>query len=230
VGSDRDPNQSVTSALRGVTGCKPGWKSGAMSWQEELHPEVGYLLPSRKVRRLLRFAVLWAAFGIVVGATGTLALLAPRSESQSPESPAYGVAEAPPAEPEEPITAVSFSPATGGDVTGTAAAPRLRFIGRRANCLSLSVAIKNGACTFYRTPHTEMAAAPSPNISPAINSVPSPGADGGTPRSNKPRNTIARLSRRQNPALEASSGDRRAYASHGARYEDRPSFDRGGFW
>jgi hypothetical protein len=199
-----------------------------MSWQEEFHPEVGYLLPSRKVRRLLRFAVLCAAFGIVVGTTGTLALLASRSESQSPEPPAYGIADAPAAAPVDPITAVP-PPATVGDVPETASTPRFRFTGRRANCRSLSVAVKDGPCTFHWIAHTDVAATPSPAIPVPVNNVPSPGTDGAPARSKKPTNTAVRQIKRQNPTPEPPENSW-AYATRGGRYGDRRSFDRGGFW
>jgi hypothetical protein len=205
-----------------------------MSWQEEFHPEVGYLLPSRKVRRLIRSAVLWAGFGILVCVSGTLALLAPRSESPNldrPSSSAYGIAEAPPtpAEPEASIAAVNSPPAIRGDIFPAVAATRFRFNGRRAECPSLSVAIKEGACTFHRNRRTDLAAVPNPDVSPVINGIPTPGADDATQRPKKPQSTAVRQSRRQKPALERSDNPQ-VYPIPGVRYGERPYSDRGGFW
>lgn len=50
-----------------------------MKLPQEMHPEFGYLHPSSETRRTLRVALAAAAFGIVVGVGGTLAMTGPRA-------------------------------------------------------------------------------------------------------------------------------------------------------
>jgi hypothetical protein len=58
-----------------------------MSWHDDFHPEVGYLLPSRAFRRKVRMAAFAAAIGAIVGAGATALLWKPRIPDASVRPP-----------------------------------------------------------------------------------------------------------------------------------------------
>jgi hypothetical protein len=199
-----------------------------MSWPEDFHPEVGYLLPSMRVRKLIRSLLLAACFGVLVGIGGTLALLAPHGEKPTPNTSrltsAFLVAEQGPAE------AVASGPVTT-EVADTSDNPvalrRFWPTGRpRALC---SLSTTHQACSFHRNGHTDVAAALGPGASPAITSSPSKGVDDATQGSKRPQKPTVTQARKQRPAPEPSDYPR-VYASPGMRYGERAYFDRGGFW
>src|SRR5262245_10482853 len=80
----------------------------------EFHPELGYLCPSRQLRQNVRVGLTAAAFGIVAGVAGAVALL-PRHDLTRVE-PVLEVAPAGPVGDSPPPTASSLAPlgATSG--------------------------------------------------------------------------------------------------------------------
>jgi hypothetical protein len=106
----------------------------------EFHPELGYLCPSRQLRQNVRVGLTAAAFGIIAGVAGAVALL-PRHDLTRVE-PVLEVAPAGPVGDSPPPTASSLSIAplgatsgkaerasTGGVVKQPAAAPIVPAVG-----------------------------------------------------------------------------------------------------
>jgi hypothetical protein len=203
-----------------------------MSWPEDFHPEVGYLLPSQRTRRLIRFVSLAAGFGLLVGVCGTLALLAPHGEEPNPiinkpTSP-FVAAEQSVSQDAGSTTALASGPVPTDDA-GTSDSPvaERRFWTRRLRALCLNPpSATNQACSFRRKFH--VAKAPEPSASPTINSTSNKGVDDTTQRPKRPQKYMVTQTRRQRPAVEPSDYPR-DYASS-IRYGERAYFDRGGFW
>jgi hypothetical protein len=206
-----------------------------MSWSEDFHPEVGYLLPSMRVRRLIRVVLLAVCFGVLVGVGGTLALLAPYGEKPTPNTsrPASALlaAEAP-AEASESMAAVVSGPVTT-EVADTSDNPvalrRFWPTGRPRTLCSNPLSATHQACSFHRNGPTDVAATLGPGASPAITSSPSKGVDDATQGSKRPQKSTIPRARKQKPAPEPSDYPR-VYAGPGVRYGERVHFDRGGFW
>jgi hypothetical protein len=84
----------------------------------EFHPELGYLCPSRQLRQNVRVGLTAAAFGIITGVAGAVALF-PRHDLARTE-PVLAVAPVGPVGDSTPLTASSPSIAPVGATSGTA--------------------------------------------------------------------------------------------------------------
>ena len=68
-----------------------------MSPQQKFHPEFGYLWPSHQLRQNVRVGLAAAAFGLITGLAGAMALLPRHSASAALPAPSLAVAPAGPA-------------------------------------------------------------------------------------------------------------------------------------
>jgi hypothetical protein len=206
-----------------------------MSWPEDFHPEVGYLLPSLRVRRLIRFGSLGAAFGLLVGVGSTLSLLERHGENPIPTinrpTSTFRATETPRFEPGESIVTASVPMTTAVADTSDSPMALRRFVQParpRGACSPPSPTAISNSCSFHRNRRTYMAAVPVPDASPVTNDIPIKGDD-ATQRPKKSQKTTVTQTRRQKTVLDLSDYPR-AYASPGLRYGERASFDRGDFW
>lgn len=199
-----------------------------MPWPEDFHPEIGYLLPSTRIRRIMRVGLLAAGFGLTVGVGGTLAWLSPHGENAITDKnePASNltIVEKLPSDVQEVIPAAiaTTQDADIKDIPG----PVRRFSSIRAqssHCFD-SFPPPNAACSFHRTRQADVAAGPGLGALQAMGKV----LDETPRQSERTGKPPVKQSERLKPA--APSDNTHQYASRGLRYHDRASFDRGGFW
>jgi hypothetical protein len=86
----------------------------------ELHPEFGYLCPSRQLRQNVRVGLAACAFGIVLGVAGAVVLLPRHGGDRARAEPVPAVALSGPVEDSTPPTASSPSIAPAQAPSGTA--------------------------------------------------------------------------------------------------------------
>jgi hypothetical protein len=87
----------------------------------EFHPEFGYLYPSRQLRQNVRVGLAAAAFGLITGLAGAMALLPRHGASAALTTPVLAVAPSAPASDLAPLPASGPSLALAGAPSGTAA-------------------------------------------------------------------------------------------------------------
>jgi hypothetical protein len=179
-----------------------------MSWPEDFHPEVGYLLPSTRIRRIMRVGLVAAGLGLTAGIGGTLALLSPHGEN------AIGGREA---------ISADIAPTKVADIKDTPGTLR-RFSSARAQSSHCFYPFPSShtACSFHRTGHSELAAGPEWGASQAMGKA----LDEKLHQSE--RAAPMKQGKRWKPAFPSDHAHQ--YASPGLRYGERASLDRGGFW
>jgi hypothetical protein len=202
-----------------------------MAWSEDFHPEVGYLLPSLRVRRLLRFGLLAGGFGLMLGIGGTLALVQAPWAKSSPIKPSTLNLTTPenslPEEGDSMPTGTADTALAGLSYTDDSPVRQL-WPARtsRARCVNASPS-PNQACSFHRN-HAAVASAMEAAPSQALSSIPGKAFDDGAQQSKRPQKGSVQT-RRHKPTLEAPEYPRQ-YGNPGVQYGFRAYPDHGGFW
>jgi hypothetical protein len=193
-----------------------------VTWRDEFHPDVGYLLPSVRFYRRIRLVLQAAGFGLIVGIAGTLAFWASTKPNQN-VGPYLA------ADKSATAAAASHEPSDLADTAESAVALQGGQPTDRSDsfCVSPRLSTTKKGCSVDRSDHADVPAASAPVASPAWSSVSNDSIEDATQRPKKARKTTMASTRKQKPALDPS--DYHAfYASPGKRHVDWA--DRGGFW
>jgi hypothetical protein len=193
-----------------------------MSWPEDFHPEVGYLLPSTRIRRIMRVGLVAAGLGLTAGIGGTLALHSPHENAITVQNGQPTMVDELPPDGREAISA-DVVPTKVADIKDTPGTLR-RFSSARAQSSHCFYPFPSShtACSFHRTGHSDLAAGPEWGASQAMGKA----LDEKLHQSE--RAAPMKQGKRWKPAFPSDHAHQ--YASPGLRYGERASLDRGGFW